>query len=399
VTWSNADQGLPLVLVHGFDLSPAAQIVVDSDVTPSVLYFCFFNGAEAPQTWRSSDGGGTWRLAAPAGFPVASGNGVVYAGGSVSSDHGISWQTVSLPPELPSALVLAPGSTATVFAATPGQGVWMSGDGAESWQPATAGIFATSPQAFVIDPQEPKVMFAVVDDEGILPYGGGRLLKTSNAGAAWQQIGPDWLMALLPSAASSGALTIDPANSSILYVGTRSGIARSDDGGLSWARVGQPSGDRCFGVTAIAIARSTAETVYAAGSFGPGCHCGLVKSTDSGQSWQCVDGHLDSAGGVWAPRLHLRRSTRSLTSPSVPAADTLPVSTAAAMAARPGCTARSPSQLVSALVSALSPSIPPMPTISSQRVGVASTAQGMAARPGNKPTVGFRWVFTTTAPW
>src|SRR5260370_8939000 len=110
----------------------------------STVYLAYLDGGAVAHTWSSTDGGASWKPAGPGGFPLALGAGVIYAGAFASSDHGGSWQAVSTPPEPPTALAGAPGSATTVFAATPGQGVWKRGDGAASWQPASTGIFAQS---------------------------------------------------------------------------------------------------------------------------------------------------------------------------------------------------------------------------------------------------------------
>jgi photosystem II stability/assembly factor-like uncharacterized protein len=298
-TWSEEDHGLPLDQVTRFVDYPPAQLLVDSTVTPSTVYLAYLDRGAVAHTWSSNDGGGSWQRAGPGGFPLALGAGVIYASGFASADHGRSWQAVSTPPEAPTALAAVPSSATAVFASTPGQGIWKSGDGAASWQPASTGINATSPQALAIDPLHPGVMYTTVADAPLARPNDTRLLKTEDGGGSWYGVGPEWLFYFLPAPLRRGVLAIDPVNPSILYSAASYGAARSGDGGVTWKIVGSVGGDSCFSVDGIAIAPLAEETVYAAGQFGHGCNCGLVKTTDSGNSWSCVNSNLVEAAGIW----------------------------------------------------------------------------------------------------
>jgi hypothetical protein len=99
-------------------------------------------------------------------------------------------------------------------------------------------------------------------------------------------------------------LAIDPANTDILYFGTRhDGLFRSLDRGLAWRKVdafphsglGVPAGrDSHGGVTFVVFAPSSQDSQDAsrtifAGVADPGAE-GLYRTDDAGRSWRLVAG-------------------------------------------------------------------------------------------------------------
>jgi len=73
----------------------------------------------------------------------------------------------------------------------------------------------------------------------------------------------------------------DPSNAQILFAGTRTGVLRSDDGGLTW----RPVGMQGHIVKSLAVSPHDANLVYA------GTKPALMfVSSDGGQSWAELDG-------------------------------------------------------------------------------------------------------------
>ena len=93
-----------------------------------------------------------------------------------------------------------------------------------------------------------------------------------------------------------GVLAVDPADSDIVYAGTGGGVKKSTDGGRSWRTVLWRG--RYMGVSALLIAPTTPQVVYAAAFVSEPADCGiggttrcrqrqlLVKTTNGGKTWQ-----------------------------------------------------------------------------------------------------------------
>ncbi|HXO42455.1 MAG TPA: hypothetical protein VN999_13460 [Thermoanaerobaculia bacterium] len=280
-TWEEKDTGLSFA---GFSYSdPPPQLAFDLSTVPETSYLAFRNDHGDGVTWRSTDGGNSWQPAGPGGYPLAVGQGVVYAGATKSVDGGVTWDAAAAPPGTPVALAAAPGSAATVYAATSDRGIWKSADAAASWQPASSGLGATKTLALAIDSLHPRILYSVVQG-GVLGPG---LLKTGSGGRQWHLVGPPWLVRYL------GQITVDPVTPTTLYAGSPVGLAKSLDGGNDWEVLPTQAGPRqeCFGVDQLAIDPVAPETLYAVASTGyvsscPGS-CATVKSTDGGNSWSC----------------------------------------------------------------------------------------------------------------
>lgn len=94
------------------------------------------------------------------------------------------------------------------------------------------------------------------------------------------------------------ALALSPhfADDGVVYVGTGSGIYRSENGGRLWWDLTMPAGDE----TVLSLALGESGALYA------GCEAhGLLCSSDGGESWEtlletsgAVNGVLVTAGGV-----------------------------------------------------------------------------------------------------
>ena len=117
--------------------------------------------------------------------------------------------------------------------------------------------------------------------------------KTENRGTTWTPIFDDY-----PSY-STGAITIDPTDSNVIWLGTgentsqRSvgwgdGVYKSLDGGRSWRNTGLRTSEH---IGKIVVDPRDPDVVYAAamgGLWAPGGDRGLFKTTDGGESWTPV---------------------------------------------------------------------------------------------------------------
>ncbi len=139
--------------------------------------------------------------------------------------------------------------------------------------------------SLAVDPRNRRRYFVGVASGGVW--------KTTNAGTTWTPVFDDQ-----PSF-SIGAVALDPKNPFRIWVGTgennsqRSvaygdGVYRSDDDGRTWRQVGLKDSEH---IARILIDPRDSDTVYVAAQ-GPlwrsGGDRGLYKTTDGGQTWQCI---------------------------------------------------------------------------------------------------------------
>jgi len=266
-TWAERGAGLPLARADGFT---PVQLAVDPAAVPGTVYVSF-QAFGVGLNFRSADAGGSWTQAAPDGYPLAVGQGVIYAGTVKSTDGGATWTAAAAAPGKPLVLAAAPGSATTLYAGTLQRGVLKSGDAAVTWQAASSGLTATSVVALAIDPLDHEVLYASVARAAQGPG----VLKSSNGGEQWQLVGSPF------GADSPEQLVIDPETPATLYAVWRRGVAKSTDGGNNWEVLG---GSRSFGANQLAIDPVHPSTLYAVGINGD---CSALKSTDGGNSWSC----------------------------------------------------------------------------------------------------------------
>jgi len=142
-----------------------------------------------------------------------------------------------------------------------------------------------------IDPQNTDVVYIAA---GKFPWAGkGRVFKSTDRGNNWQPTGLQITMhGNGPLRVAGERLAVDPANSAIVYYGSRNdGLHKSVDGGMTWKPLpglGE-KGKKGIGLTFVAIEPAAREgqipTLFV-GVFGKG----VFRSVDGGQSFDPTGG-------------------------------------------------------------------------------------------------------------
>ena len=134
-----------------------------------------------------------------------------------------------------------------------------------------------------IDPTNRNVWYVAV--------GSGGVWKTNNSGTTWKSLFDG------QGSYSIGAITIDPSNPHVIWVGTGEnvggrhvgygdGIYKSLDGGNSWKNMGLKASEH---ISKIIVHPENSDVVWVAAQgplWSPGGERGLYKSTDGGATWK-----------------------------------------------------------------------------------------------------------------
>ncbi|HEV8151034.1 MAG TPA: hypothetical protein VGP61_12680, partial [Gemmatimonadales bacterium] len=178
-----------------------------------------------------------------------------------------------------------------------GDGIYKSSDGGRSWK--NLGLRDGKQIArIVIDPRDHEVVYVAVLGDLWKPGGERGIYKTSDGGASWTRV-------LDPGADAGGtALLLDPRDPKVLYAATYqrrrasygfngggpgSGIWKSSDAGKSWTRLAKGLPEGPLGRIGLDIFRGNPDIVYARVEHEK--QGGVYRSDDAGSSWRKMGSH------------------------------------------------------------------------------------------------------------
>jgi photosystem II stability/assembly factor-like uncharacterized protein len=166
--------------------------------------------------------------------------------------------------DLKPALSICPTDANMIYVGGWGSGIHRSTDGGNTWQARNSGLSDLHIYDLAVDPSNCRVAYAASAETGVF--------KTVDGGNSWQARNSGLVNPLTRS------LAIAPGNPNRIYVGTSSGVYRSDNGAAMWIATGAlPAAS----VWTLAVARDSADAIYA-GVYG----YGVYRSTDGGSAWQ-----------------------------------------------------------------------------------------------------------------
>ena len=190
------------------------------------------------------------------------------AGGVYVSEPGAQWKGVNISASATPALNLLSGPRPGQFYVIGARGTYRSDDRGQTWSRIGEAL-PEAPSALAIPAESGRVLVAIVQ---------GSIYTSVDDGSTWQ---------IHRSGLADGKLEMVAADpvAGRAWAGGSDRLFVSDDGGLSWAQVGQalPDADtRIRGVIAsadrVTIALST--------------HRGVYRSTDGAKTWQQLQGNL-----------------------------------------------------------------------------------------------------------
>ncbi|MGC1312495.1 MAG: hypothetical protein WA857_09640 [Candidatus Acidiferrum sp.] len=245
------------------------------------------------------------------------GNANLYYAGTVgggiwkSTDEGLEWKNISdgkLPGPSPSigAIAVAPSNPKIIYAGTgesdirndmiPGDGMFKSTDGGETWE--YAGLRETHTiSAIVVDPKNPEVVYASSMGHVFVPDPERGLFKSTDGGKTWNKV------LFVDDKTGAIDLVMAPSQPEVLYAamwqaqrtpwsltsgGPGSGLYKSTDGGAHWTNLTRNDGlpEGVIGRIGVGVAASDPEVVYCMMQAKEG---GVFRSDNAGKSWKRVN--------------------------------------------------------------------------------------------------------------
>jgi len=163
----------------------------------------------------------------------------------------------------------------TIYAGTESDGVFVTTDGGSDWIQINNDLAQLASPLYIaalaVDPNYSQRVYVGTYDDGVF--------FTNDAGETWIDRNTPDLNKYVR------AIAIYPANSEVLYVGTRGGVFKTENGGLAW--VGKNTGLTDPWVRCLAIDPTNSLVLYAGTGY-QGESGGVFKTTNGGEMWEDV---------------------------------------------------------------------------------------------------------------
>jgi len=227
-----------------------------------------------------------------------------------TTDGGIHWEPIfdSQPVSSIGSLAIATSDTNVIWAGTGeahirshisvGAGIYKSTDAGKTW--TLMGLEKTGRIGrIVIDPKNPDIVIAAAMGHSYGPQQERGVFRTADGGKTWNRV------LFVDENTGASEVVMDPSNPRTLFAGMwpleihtwgrdsggpGSGIYKSTDEGLTWTKLsGHGLPTRTTGKVAMAIANSNPNRIYALIETGDGVPLN-GKETDRGKLWRSDDG-------------------------------------------------------------------------------------------------------------
>jgi photosystem II stability/assembly factor-like uncharacterized protein len=227
-----------------------------------------------------------------------------------TTDGGVHWDPIfdQNPVSSIGSLAIAPSDPNIIWAGTGeahirshisvGQGIYKSTDAGKTWK--LMGLEKTGRIGrIVIDPKNPDVVLAAALGHSYGPQPERGVFRTADGGKNWERV------LFVDENTGASEVVMDPSNPRTLFAGMwpleihtwgresggpGSGIYKSTDGGVTWKKLtGHGLPTRTTGKIAMAIANSNPNRIYALIETGDGVPVKGLE-TDRGKLWRSDDG-------------------------------------------------------------------------------------------------------------
>jgi photosystem II stability/assembly factor-like uncharacterized protein len=194
---------------------------------------------------------------------------------------GTGWQPVGPYGGSATAIAVDPSNPSTLLVGARNSLIYRSEDqGASWWRLPFPRHFLGTVSAVAVDPADPKRYYAAVS--AAHSYYGG-LWSSEDAGQTWN-LSEDL------QGKSAEAIAIWAKDPNLVVVGTRDGVWRTRNRGVSWERISAPWNHEMRIITAVAIDPVNPDIIYAGTTHLP------WKTVNGGQDWKIIHtGMLDDS--------------------------------------------------------------------------------------------------------
>lgn len=176
-------------------------------------------------------------------------------------------------------MAINPNDSNIVYIGTAASGLFVTKDGAETWQ---AVMFADKAYGLVFDPQNSNTVYA----SGVL-NSRAKIYKRLAEGQEWKEIYTEPSNGTIIS-----ALAIDGKNPQILYAGTNTGtIIKTTDGGQTWVNL-KKAGNQAVGPI-VSIGFDSANDAHV---FFAVFQKGVLETSDGGATIDDITSKIDTIG-------------------------------------------------------------------------------------------------------
>jgi len=248
----------------------------------------FYMGATGGGVWKTMDAGNNWKNISDGFF-----------GGTIGA--------LAIAPSNESIIYAGEGENSMRGNVSEGlQGLWKSIDEGKTWK--NIGLKdARHIVRIIVHPKNPDILWVAAMGHLFGPNETRGVFKSMDGGITWKKV-----LYVNPQTGASD-LVIDPSNPEILYAGTwqlirtpyslesggdGSGLYKSTDGGETWSSIktnkGFPKG--VWGITAIAVAKSNSDKLYALIENANG---GLFVSDNGGKTWELTSSDNNIRQRAW----------------------------------------------------------------------------------------------------
>ncbi len=172
-----------------------------------------------------------------------------------SDDEGNTWQEVyitSVQKDFIKKLKIDSYDPKVVYFGTNAGGLFRSADSGKSW--SLLKWFSGSIDNIAINPKDTRIIYATGSGDG--------LFKSPDKGASWQSLNGGLKDFEIPSRNKINALALDPANPSVIYIGSIIGILKSDNGAVSWRAAKIITPTKILPISSLIVNPSNPAKVY-----------------------------------------------------------------------------------------------------------------------------------------
>ena len=248
----------------------------------------FFFGGTGGGVWRTDDGGSTWNNISDGFF-----------GGSVGS--------IAIAPSDPNTIYVGGGEKTLRGNFSHGDGIWKSIDGGKTWNHIGLEDSRQVPRIRV-HPSDPNTVYVAALGHASGPNQQRGIFRSTDGGENWKRI--------LFTNEEAGAvdLVIDPNNPRVLYASTwrvkrtpyslesggeGSGLWKSIDGGDHWTEISRNKGlpqKSILGIIGVAVSPVDSNRLWAMVEASDG---GLFRSDDAGETWTKINDERKLRQRAW----------------------------------------------------------------------------------------------------